>query len=85
MKNKREKITVWVIELLYRWADFWERMAIVADRSLVTNWMEKQRQKLERPRSDWRHCAYRLPPKSDAELFEEEEECSPNTSSEQAN
>jgi hypothetical protein len=84
VKTRCRKISVWMVELLYGWADFWERIAIVVDRGLVTNWMEKQRQKLERPRSDWRHCAYGLPPKSDRELFEEEEGCSPNTSNRKA-
>lgn len=44
--RRRKLISECLVEQLYRWAMFWERLAIAADRAMLTYLLEKRNQHL---------------------------------------
>jgi len=49
---QRMHVSEWIVWQLYRWAAFWERLAIAVDRGLLAYLMEKRLQRLHEPRSE---------------------------------
>jgi hypothetical protein len=49
---QRMHLSEWIVWQLYRWAAFWERLAIAVDRGLLAYLMEKRLQCLGESRSE---------------------------------
>jgi len=45
-------VSEWIVWRLYRWAAFWQRLAISMDRGLLAYLAEKRLQQLHEPRSE---------------------------------
>lgn len=68
--RRRKLIGEWGVEQLYRWAMFWERLAIAADRAVLTYLLEKRNQRVAWVGS---HTSQYLDGARDSEVYEFEE------------
>lgn len=51
-RQRRKLISEWIVELLYRWAELWECLAIACDRGLLAYLMERRLRASSSPKSE---------------------------------